>query len=173
MGIEVKRFYDEFEKGPLSPYSLMKFCFRMSKTTSLVKGQMVLDVGCRSGELRRFLNGQSYVGVDITSKYYRKGFDFVVANANRLPFKDHLFDTVSALELIEHLFNPNKFLEEARRILKKEGVLVSSTPNIACLLNRFKILFGIALSYFGTDSGHLHCFTYKTLKELLADNNFQ
>lgn len=173
MGIEVKEFYDKFEKDKLSPYSRMKLVFRMNESASMIKGQMLLDVGCRRGELRRFLNGQSYVGVDITSKHYRKGFDFVVADVNRLPFKDQSFDTVSALELIEHVFNPHNFLEETSRVLKKEGTLVLSTPNIACLLNRFKIFFGIAPSFFGTDSGHLHCFTYKTLKKLLVENKFR
>ena len=166
---EIKVFYDEFEKRDIDEKGRRRLVLRMRKSTSLLKPNgMTLDVGCRNGPLREYLaSPASYVGLDITRKWWDGTFDLVVADATKLPFKAGSFDNVAALELVEHLFDPRTFIEEAYRVLKSDGFLVISTPNIACLLNRFKLMFGRMPSYFGIDSGHLHCFTYSSLFGLL------
>ena len=167
--MEVKKFYDELTKEPLGKLDRERYVLRMRKSVSLMSNNgSVLDVGCRGGFLAKFLPiGSTYVGVDITSKWWDRSFDFVVASASNLPFKTEAFDNVFALQLVEHLFNPRKFLKEPHRVLRKNGNLILATPNIVCLLNRFKVLFGKWPSYFGSGSGHLHCFTYESLVEML------
>ena len=167
MSSELKKFYDEYEQELLSEFSFKKHKLRMKLSASLVKDGKILDVGCQDGNLRFFLNNCDYYGIDITSKHFQKDFNFILGEATRLPFKNENFDTVTALEVIEHLFNPWKFVEEIHRILGPQGVFVLSTPNAVCLLNRFKIVFGLNPSYFGLDAGHLHCFTFKVLRKLL------
>jgi len=166
---EIKIFYDEFEKRDIDEKGRRRLVLRMRKSASLLKlNGITLDVGCRNGPLRKYLpSSASYVGLDITRKWWDGTFDLVIADAARLPFKTGSFDNVAALELVEHLFNPKTFIEETCRVLKSDGFLVISTPNIACLLNRFKLMFGRMPSYFGIDSGHLHCFTYSSLSGLL------
>ncbi len=166
--MEVKRFYDEFEGHDITPRTHKKIDLRMRQALSLAKEGIVLDVGCRDGKLKNFISSSEYVGLDITSKFFKKGPIFLVAEAKSLPFRDRIIDVVFAMEVIEHLLNHRNFIKETSRILRDDGDFILSTPNIVCLLNRFKILVGKAPSWFGFDDGHLHCFTFKTIKETLS-----
>lgn len=58
-----------------------------------------------------------------------------------LPFEADSFDMVIAIEVMEHIHDHVKFFEESYRILKKDGVLIFSTPNILSLKSRIRFLF--------------------------------
>ena len=51
-------------------------------------------------------------------------------------------DTIFALEVIEHMIDTDLFLDRCHDLLPRNGKLVLSTPNIACLTNRFRLLTG-------------------------------
>lgn len=93
----------------------------------------VLDVGCNSGEMGIFLkevNKCRVVGFDISHhlvmRAKRKGIGVVCADAEFIPFKS-VFDCVFLGEMIEHSYNPDAILEECKRILKPDGLLVGTT----------------------------------------------
>jgi SAM-dependent methyltransferase len=52
----------------------------------------------------------------------------IIGDAGRLPFHDQTFDTVVMLEILEHLPDPTIAIQEARRTLKKDGILILSAP---------------------------------------------
>lgn len=60
------------------------------------------------------------------------------------PFKDNEFDVVLCCEIIEHLtLNPTHMFYEAHRILKPDGCLIVTTPNVSRVtnvLNLFKMV---------------------------------
>ena len=56
------------------------------------------------------------------------GPEYVVFDAEHMPFSDRAFDAVVFLDLIEHLPNPRRFLSECRRVLKPNGVLHFFSP---------------------------------------------
>jgi 2-polyprenyl-3-methyl-5-hydroxy-6-metoxy-1,4-benzoquinol methylase len=58
------------------------------------------------------------------------------------PFGPDSFDAIFAGEVIEHLNNPDHFLEETHRILRRKGLLVITTPNLASWYNRIALLLG-------------------------------
>lgn len=115
------------------------------------------------------------------------------------PFEDNLFDAVIALELIEHLYDPDHFLEEVYRVLKPSGYFILSTPNLASIHNRIALLFGFQpfsmnpshrfrighitdtfrLHKYNPDVGvkrefdHIRLFTYRALKDLLKRYGFK
>lgn len=60
-----------------------------------------------------------------------------------IPFDNNSFDIIVFAETIEHLnFNPLPILKEFYRLLKHDGILVISTPNVLRIGNRIKLLFG-------------------------------
>jgi ubiquinone/menaquinone biosynthesis C-methylase UbiE len=88
-----------------------------------VKGK-VLDIGCGANNfVRSYGNG---VGVDV---YPWEGVDKVIKSADKLPFKNGEFDSVSYLACLNHIPNRAESLKEANRILKPGGiVLITMIP---------------------------------------------
>lgn len=146
--INIVQFIEKFRRrktereiiGLVYPYdAIQRVIHRYNFAYKHGKGK-VLEIGCGEGYGLSYLsrNAEIIVGGDysfetlIKSKeknYCKNNIEYVCLDAQRLPFQDNTFDTVLALELIEHLINPKAFLKEVRRVLKSSGVLILSTPN--------------------------------------------
>ena len=129
---------------------------RFLPTLNLRPSPSILELGSADNSFLDLVcqrtNGRG-VGLDIT-----KGDDL------EQPFKikSASVDLVIALEIIEHLFDTDHFLSEINRVLKPGGYLILSTPNLASLTNRLKLLFGRYpkyLEYSRAGAGHLHLYT--------------
>jgi SAM-dependent methyltransferase len=59
----------------------------------------------------------------------RRRANLLQGSAEELPFENQLFDVVSCLQVIEHLPEPERFLHEANRVLKEDGLLLLAAPN--------------------------------------------
>ena len=100
----------------------------------------VLDAGCGVGYGSAYLAeaASRVVGVDIDGEaiaYARERYggasvEYHVADLLALPLERATFDVVCAFEVIEHLREPERFIGEARRVLREDGVLVASTPRV-------------------------------------------
>lgn len=67
---------------------------------------------------------------------------FAECSLHEFPFTENKFDYVLSLETLEHVPDPLLFLKEIKRVLKKGGVLVMSTPPATSeILRRFYELF--------------------------------
>lgn len=97
------------------------------------KPKSVLEIGSRSAvnqedisNLRPLLPNAKYIGVDMQSG---TNVD-VVADATKLPFKNHSFELVLCLETMEHAIDPVGIAKEIERVVKKNGaVIISSQQN--------------------------------------------
>jgi len=78
------------------------------------------------------------------------------------------FDVVAAIDVIEHIWNPSEFLSRVKQLLKADGLLFLSTPNLDS--NHWKIVEGV--SQILEPNAHLTLFTRDTLKQILATNGF-
>jgi SAM-dependent methyltransferase len=88
--------------------------------------QQVLVVGAGHDPYRSCFSGaERYVALDIVPV---QGITDLVADATSLPFDDGTFDCVAAFEIMEHLENPVKLVDEAYRVLAPGGVLLLSVP---------------------------------------------
>jgi len=97
----------------------------------------VLHVGC-GGYANRAIPimysemGYRNWGVDVVRSYVREFLQYGeahLANAAALPFADKTFDVINFTDILEHLFDPLKALQEAHRVLKHNGYIVIITPN--------------------------------------------
>ena len=108
----------------------------------LVAGKKVLDVACGEGYGSALMCGRAATvsGVDISRDAITHGratyadranLQFFEASCTKLPFEAANFDVVVSFETIEHIAGQAQFLDEIKRVLKPEGVLILSCPNKA------------------------------------------
>jgi len=111
---------------------------RYAHAASYCRGKDVLEVGCGSGHGLGYIGGRArrVVGGDCTHRLlkiageqYGQAFPLVRLDAQRLPFASSCFDVVVLHEAIYYLDSPNRFVSEARRVLRPGGCLVISTVN--------------------------------------------
>jgi len=101
----------------------------------------ILDAGCGEGVLveKYAQQGWDITGVDknYASEYVQEG------SITDLPFEDSSFDTVMALDVLEHLQYPEQgqALKQIKRVLKPGGVIIFSCPNLAHFTSRLKLMF--------------------------------
>ena len=164
-----------------------------------VVAEAVLDLGCGDGSITMLLakrvGARRVYGVDLDegalAEAFKRGLNVFKADLSKdpLPLPDESVDLVLALEVIEHLMNPDHMLREIRRVLRRGGSLVVSTPNLASWVNRVALLLGYQpynaevsteivagvpwrARTFSKPSGHVRPFTLRALKELLQYHGF-
>jgi len=109
----------------------------------LLKDKVVVDAACGEGYGSFILSQQAkqVYGIDIDKtsilraqdKYDGKNVSYANASIEKLPFEDQSIDVVVSFETIEHVNEKiqQQFLKEAKRVLKKDGILIISTPDKA------------------------------------------
>ncbi len=178
----VKRFNEQRyqEWGRLNPADKI----RIQKVLKLVgTNKTVLDVGCFDGSIseRVLKNGNEVYGLEISGPAVKKAWEKGIKAKEgdieeRWPYEDSFFDVVLAGEIIEHLFDTGEFLEEAKRVLRPDGFLVLTTPNLASLGRRLLLFLGknplMEAGCLEAVAGHLRYFVKDSLFELLRRRNF-
>ena len=92
---------------------------------------LTLDAGCGPGGLNRFLKNTVFLDfsrVALTKRWQGRKRVRILASVENMPFQPNVFDTVIASEVIEHTDNPNKFMSEVYRVLKKRGKFLFTFP---------------------------------------------
>lgn len=118
--------------GDYFSFFLERLIFNATK-----KHKKIVDVGCREGKNLLFSSwAEFYVGVDIdfpsvqyannVSPFNAKAF---LATGTALPFKEKSFDLVICTEVIEHLAEYKKLVQNLARVCESGGEIILSTPN--------------------------------------------
>lgn len=111
-----------------------RYCF----AASFCSAKDTLEVACGAGQGLGYLAKKSrrVFGGDYTESlvrvahgHYRERVPVLRLDAHDLPFKDHRFDVAILYEAIYYLAQPQKFFQEARRVLREGGVLLIATVN--------------------------------------------
>jgi len=95
------------------------------------------------------------------------GFNVFCGDLKGANFLDNSYDVVTAIEVIEHVTNPNEFLIEINRILKPSGILFLVTPDLKSLSAKL-----LGMRWWSFREMHLHYFSKKSLFWLLNHTNF-
>lgn len=120
--------------GPETFFHRLRVSILMRLLGKLDKKEKILDAGCGTGLFLRKLPPGSY-GIDISmtalvkAKNYAPNAKIFLSDIEKMPFKNNFFDTILCTEVLEHLPNPDKALEEIRRVLKKNGRFIGSVPS--------------------------------------------
>lgn len=98
------------------------------------KGEKVLDAGCGTGELSRYLKNVNLFGVDLSNNAIKdasgKGYvKLSCASMESTPFKNREFDSVISVGVIQYLEDPEKTFEELLRITNNRIILTSANFN--------------------------------------------
>ena len=105
-------------------------------------GKLVLDVGCGGGLLSEALDdyGATVMGIDVTEKNINvakhhaeqsnKSIEYLHLDAKSLvQSKEEFFDVICCLEVVEHVPDPSKLIEDCSNLLKPGGLMFLSTIN--------------------------------------------
>ena len=151
------------------------------------KNQKILDLGCGNGSLAHALlqRGFNVYGTDASEKGIRIAeelnpgrFAIQDLSSDELPpaLSGIPFDTIISTEVIEHLYDPRKFIDFAKRTLLKNGggELILSTPYHGYLKYLALALSGKMDAHLGAlwDGGHIKFWSRKSLTALLEEKGF-
>ena len=96
----------------------------------------ILEVGGGQSGLTALLYPKAHViNLDMDLSFWaascnrRPEVSFINGSAERLPFKDHVFDAVTLLDVLEHVPDDKEAVREVLRVLRSEGTLLVSAPN--------------------------------------------
>ena len=162
--------YDTFDPTPYRTH--------MQALARVRSGERILEVGCSNGALTEHLRakGCSVVGIEVRADAAEKARAFceevLVGDVERmsLPWPTGSFDVILLLDVLEHLVDPIGVIRRLVPFLRPDGRILVALPNVAHWSVRFRLFRG---HFDYTDSGildrtHLHLYTIRTGRELLA-----
>ncbi|HOK35578.1 MAG TPA: class I SAM-dependent methyltransferase [Candidatus Pacearchaeota archaeon] len=198
---------EQFSRARQFTWKEMNFLF----DNYLQPGDKVLDLGCGNGRFYEVFKGKKveYFGIDncealinIAKEKYPEG-NFKLADAISLPFPNEFFDKVYAIALLHHIPSNElrlKVLTEARRVLKKGGILIITVWNLWQKSKTRRLIFeysasklfgkdlrktfpvapgkleldfkDILMEWQGVENCYFHCFTKRELKKLIRKASF-
>ena len=139
-------------------------------------GGTLLDVGCNIGAFLTEARAAGFqtAGVEMNrecAEYAQSqlGLDVFNGRLDQAGFADGAFDVVTLYDVLEHVPEPTRLLQEIRRILKPTGLLVVQSPNIDSLMANWTKTEWQWLCL----PDHLFHFTPATLATLIGQSGFE
>lgn len=204
--------YGKRNDAPIAPVAAALMARHLAPTAG--RSLEVLDIGCGGMGLTRRIADLARARMPGAAEFHLHGWDVSatgVEEAGRagldaqvrditapLPAGDSgRYDVVLFLEVLEHLVDTDAAVQNLHRLLKPDGLLVLSTPNLAAWYNRIFLLLGmqphmsevscyrlafgnafVARCFDARDgtrlaAGHLRLFTWRALKAFLVHYGFQ
>jgi ubiquinone/menaquinone biosynthesis C-methylase UbiE len=147
---------------------------------SLVKKhgvETILDIGCAEGYITKYISEGAVrtIGIDSDLQHLRvavkrvKAADFINASIEYTPFRNNSFDSITILEVMEHLPGnmQQRGLEESFQLLQKNGVLIISIPYKENIIKTNCIHCGKVTPLYG----HLHSMDEEYIKTKFGNNS--
>lgn len=186
---KVKIYYDHYwTNSEWKPVAKLSPVLKAQFDKYVLGKQTVIDVACGDGKHYGYYLAsrvKKYIGIDICEGVLKTARDqgiapIVYSGWGSLPFADNTFDAVICIELLEHLYDPEEIVEEFHRILKPEGKVIITVPNIIYFRERLLLLRGkfnpggsSATSFVRPwQDPHIIFFNHKSLKMLFTNKGF-
>lgn len=164
-------FYLEFNRRLLVLQMVQEYCNEGSVVVDL--GASPFIISCALKHMCYRVIAVDYDPVEYAALALQYGIKVVKADLERcqLSLLDEYADCIILTEVLEYL-NPyyiSHALSEINRILKLGGIFILTTPNIASLFRRLKLLLGLQPQY----AIHVHEYTKKEVENLLIKHGFR
>lgn len=144
----------------------------------------ILEVGCGDGNFSAQLvrEGVETWAIEpnkesaesASEKLFKVLEGTIDARLNEVP--DDYFDVIIMNDVIEHLLEPWDDIQKLKSKLKKDGVFVTSIPNVRYAKNMFNLLFKRDWKYTDDrilDITHYRFFTRKSIRRLWEENGYE
>ena len=137
----------------------------------------LLDIGCGGGDFLSKMEHNKFrlYGIDISIEACKIAKNKVGSSTKIINseleycnFPDNFFDVITLWHVLEHVENPKRALIEIKRILKNEGILIISLPNINSVAFKIFKKYWIDLDI----PRHYYHFSFSTISNLLRVTGF-
>jgi len=146
----------------------------------------VLEVGAAAGDTMIYAKENGYAnkifGIELTevpdSNQNNSNFEkFIIGNIENLniPFQNNFFDVIIMGDVLEHLVDPYTVVNNMKKYLKPNGVVIASIPNVRNLKTFRNIYLRKSFNYSDQgifDKTHLRFFTKKDTRALFEDEGY-
>ncbi len=164
-------------EGYLKDEQVLRAYLRWLLRESLPHKANILDLGCADAYFLKICaeRGFGVYGVDNSKHLLSEGkrnfgkANLCLGDVEHLSFESNTFELVTMFDVIEHLPSPYQGLTEVYRVLKVEGILVLTTPNLSSIGRRI-----LKEDWHGyRDGTHLYLFTPESISFTVKQAGFR
>jgi ubiquinone/menaquinone biosynthesis C-methylase UbiE len=177
-GIVTGNTYDKYGSGnPVVRRLMTSFERTLDELMEQAKPSSLLDVGCGEGVLvhrwAQSLPETRIVGIDLVEESIQAGWaerqapnlEYRTMPAENLPFADHEFGLATAIEVLEHVPDPEHTLAEMARCAERHLVVSVPREPLWRMLNMAR---GAYVPQLGNTPGHLNHWSKRSFTKLLS-----
>ncbi len=166
--------YDSSREGQFTRFHIKE----LSDTIDLREGDVVLDIACGNGTLLRELSKKAKIqanGIDVSenmilaAKMRYSNMNFEVKTCFPLEWSDESIDVITVCCAFHHFDNPQGFVDECKRVLKKNGTVYIADPNFGTVLRFFANQFWLPFS----KTGDVRIYSPKELEAFFYHSGFE
>jgi len=180
-----KKIWDEFKKDlevKLNKYINEHRVVQRILIKYFKKNTLILEAGCGSARDSALLSLKysEIISLDYSIEALKVGKEIrkmlnasnilIMSDINHIPFLDDTFDTIFSIGVIHYINNKTETMNVFKNILKKQGILIISVPNIFSLHSIIKIIL-IKLNKWNW--GNENNYHTKKLFKLMTNNSFR
>ncbi len=166
--------YDMSREGQYTRFHIKE----LADTIDLNEGDVVLDIACGNGTLLRELSKKAKIqanGIDISENMIHAAktrypeMNFAARPCYPLEWGDESIDIITICCAFHHFDNPQGFVNECNRVLRKNGTVYMADPNFGAVLRFFANNFWVRFS----KSGDVKIYSKKELEEFFYNSGFK
>lgn len=146
--------------------------YRFKRVSKWLRGKSVLDVGCGAADFLRYISKEYQIsGTEVNKTRVESCNEKLGQDAVKLgdleaalEFEDNSFDTVTCLEVLEHLIDPKKALAELVRVSRKRVIITIPFDQ------KITYVLCIHCAKYTPHAGHLHSFNCDNISGFIPEN---
>lgn len=166
--------YDTSREGQYTRFHINE----LSNMIDLHEGAIVLDVACGNGTLLRELSKKAKIqanGIDVSenmihaAKMRYPNMNFEVKPCYPIEWSNESIDIITICCAFHHFDNPQGFVNECKRVLKKNGEVYIAEPNFGAVMRFLANKFWVSFS----KSGDVKIYSKKELEAIFYNYGFK